>query len=114
MKRFHLRVAELLHFILLLEVAWKSAVQLCSKRAQSSRPQACVFLLLDSNTSYSVASRLPVIDFCFEQPNSTTALMEAARAGNLGCVKVLVKAGASLTAKDVSTWLSNVFIALSS
>lgn len=28
--------------------------------------------------------------------------MEAARAGNLGCVKVLVDAGASLFAKDVS------------
>ncbi|KAF4318588.1 hypothetical protein BBO99_00002472 [Phytophthora kernoviae] len=33
-------------------------------------------------------------------PNSTTALMEAARAGNLGCVKVLVDAGASLIARD--------------
>ena len=110
MKRFHLRVAELLPFILLPEVAWKSAVQLCSKRAQSSRLRACVFLLLDSSTSLSVALRPPVIDLCFEQPNSTTALMEAARAGNLGCVKVLVKAGASLTAKDVSTWLFERFL----
>lgn len=31
--------------------------------------------------------------------------MEAARAGNLGCVKVLVDAGASLIAKDVSGYV---------
>lgn len=35
------------------------------------------------------------------QPNSTTALMEAARAGNVGCVKLLVNAGANLMSKDV-------------
>ena len=89
---------------------WPGGMLFDSARKRSrARDTKCAFILLSNSViSLLVALRMPIIDFCFEQPNSTTALMEAARAGNLGCVKVLVKAGASLTVKDVRIWLCNV------
>ena len=47
-----------------------------------------------------------------ESPNSSTALMEAARSGHLYCAQLLVEAGAKLDAKDVSLASQAIFRAL--